>query len=216
MLVPDSACSHPSGSPPAALSSFPTGERESPPSEVPNEIQIDGDEASPLAAETRGANSTSIARLQTWVAIDPLDLAAARGLLRRAGRTGGTGSTGDLQGGGRGEGGEQEAKERPDPLVLLASSGRDGLVRVFDASSASSDGPESPGFRLGGEQDKVERKNTVQDGQCPRSVGTRSEATVAAAGVARPFPLVKTLSCHTGSVTAVRFSKDGKRWENKN
>ncbi|CAM9720676.1 unnamed protein product, partial [Laminaria digitata] len=170
-----------------------------------------------------------------WEAIDPLDpLAAEKLLLRRAGAAGNRGSSsGSGGGGGRGGGGGQGdggAKGNPDddrqPLVLLASASRDRLVRVFDASSTLSkcDGCKQVDGRRGdilGDTEAGPRAGIkvagggvggdVEGGGGGGGSGVWDGDGAAGAVAAGCFPLVKTLDYHTGSVTAVKFSKDGKR-----
>lgn len=123
---------------------------------------------------------------QGWDAIDPLAPNAAKRLM-------------DARAGGR---------ERAVELVLLASASRDRQVHVFDASAnpharrLESEAPASEGDT----SDVGFRGETEAGNQAKRRDRSRSgEETTTC------FPLLKTLENHSGSVTAVRFSKDGKR-----
>lgn len=121
-----------------------------------------------------------------WDAIDPLAPNAAKRLM-------------DARAGGG---------ERAVELVLLASASRDRQVHVFDASAnphacrLASEAPASEGDTA----DVGFRGETEAGNQARRRDRSRSGEERASG-----FPLLKTLENHSGSVTAVRFSKDGKR-----
>lgn len=126
------------------------------------------------------------------------------------------------------------------PLVLLASASRDRLVRIFDASLSSRGirGPEaaalaatsasasleSGGVRIGGGagggsvamrfgiEGAVEEPSDLGGSPTGKATVTSTGAGVGAeTAAASGFPLLKTLDSHSGSVTAVKFTKDGKR-----
>lgn len=125
---------------------------------------------------------------------------------------------------------------RRSPLVLLASASRDRLVRVFDASRSPI--VYSAGAGVGGRAATTAARGSAaacaRNGVAHRSsrgkeagqLGAREDATntdataapggaaetgVGAASEAAALPLLTTLDSHTGSVSAVKFSKDGKR-----
>lgn len=86
-----------------------------------------------------------------------------------------------------------DGREKGDTaLVLLASASRDRLVHVFDASA-------SRGWMDPADGDG-ERRGDAGKGDCGGEGGYKS-----------CYPLLKTLDNHSSSVTAVKFSKDGKR-----
>lgn len=125
------------------------------------------------------------------------------------------------------------------PLVLLASASRDRLVHIFDASLSSSCGGRGAGAAttaaasasaflksdgglrvVGGGAGGVTAVGQARvgareglgglDARLSGKVAAMNagvEADIAAAG----FPLLKTLDSHSGSVTAVKFTRDGKR-----
>lgn len=125
------------------------------------------------------------------------------------------------------------------PLVLLASASRDSLVHVFDASLSSRRGATSGGRGgaeaataaaltasasserggarvgggggVGGATTGLATAGGVEARLSGNAIAVNTGARGTAAAAAAGFPLLKTLDSHSGSVTAVKFSKDGKR-----
>lgn len=156
--------------------------------------------ATPPTGARVSATLATMVQTRDWEAIDPLDPNAAQKLRRPREVGSSVVSTGDSEdSGSRGRGGDNPSCCHY--LVMLATASRDSLVRVFDASPE--DGPTICGSRRGEEQAEP---TTVKGGQ---RMSPRSEEKGETVG--RRLPLVKTLENHSSNVTAVKFSKDGKR-----
>lgn len=146
-----------------------------------------------VAAATVGGESAAVPA-QRWRAIDPAD----PGVKEKPARAerGGAGNGGDDLGSDKSICGADRGYGEGNPaLVLLASASRDRLVHVFDASA-------NPAAR--GRDGTVKRKVAE---------GIGSGGLHRSAARASCYPLLKTLDNHSSSVTAVKFSRDGKRCE---
>lgn len=138
--------------------------------------------------------------------------------------------------------GERQHQRDCLPLVLLASASRDRLVHVFDASAPSRSGgaatttataaafspgesddigssagrSREAGGRAGREEIEMAKSSGAETensgGTKKANSGAAAETAGVQAAVAAGFPLLKSLDSHSGSVTAAKFSKDGKRY----
>lgn len=164
----------------------------------------------PPRVETNIGTSASaeiekLQKAQAWAAIDPLFDALAAEKLSRAKSS--FHVDGDEGVGGKGE----SVGSRRGPVVLLASASRDHLVRIFDASGI--------GYPCAGVDSGARRRPhggvSCVDGGGGDGTGERGLAGEEGGGQESRgrgcLPLLKTLDDHSSSVTAVKFSKDGKR-----